>query len=146
MLERSINVLIWERMRQDNEARLKAAQHLVDEGNGHGFYEMAQRYKDGLRVLRNSEEAIRYYKKAAEKNHAGACLELAKLYLQGNMLMGINRDLSEAKKYAKKGSNCDIKAFTDIPNYSQEEAISESKALLQVIDYAEKMQSPVRRF
>lgn len=139
-MEQNINQIIWERLRQDNYNRLMNASNLMQIGNGHGYYEMAKRHANGWCVEIKPDLALSYYRTAAEKGHAGACVELAKLYLQGDKLSHLKQDIDLAKYFATLGANTNEDLFSSIEGYDQKMLISEAKTLLQVVEYVKSTQ------
>lgn len=143
-MEDKLSQMMWERLRQDNETRLRNAQTLMGQpgvNQGHGYYEMAQRYRHGWGVPTNPGQAINYYENAAKLGHAGACVELTRLYLQGNQLMKINSNLDQAREFAQTGANADPNKYNNIPGYNQAEFIEQANGLLKIVEYSEKNSS-----
>jgi TPR repeat protein len=126
------------------ENRIRTAQRLCEAGNARGQYEMATRYRYGWGVPQNQQQALNLYKMAAERGldaHAGACYELVRLYLHGDILMGIKKNIAAAAYYAKLGANADPNVYnyseyhgSATADYDQRRYIEESVYLLRVIE------------
>ncbi len=59
-------------------------------------------YEKGLGVDNDDREALKWYRKAAEKNHAQAQYHLGNMYENGR---GVAEDLNEAKSWYRKAAN-----------------------------------------
>lgn len=125
------DLLIWQQINQDRTARIKVAQSLCEQNDPRGQFDMAACYRHGWGVRYNIEYSIFLYDQAARQGHAGACYELARLYLQGNTLIGVSKDLNKAEEYADL-IPLDTKEF-DRPGYSQAEYIEQLNSLKKVI-------------
>jgi hypothetical protein len=78
---------------------LKIIQEEKDENKiAEAKYDMAQSHRYGWAVPVNSEKSLSFYKAASNLGHAKAAYELARLYIQGNVLMGVEKDLQKAKE------------------------------------------------
>jgi hypothetical protein len=109
----------------DSEQRVKQARLLLKKNpkDPRANYVLAQHYEAGWGGLNiNCSRAEKFYRIAAEQNHAGACYELAYLYAQGNALRKIRKDLalSELKEL-------------DTLYYQQEEGSRKCGLLLETI-------------
>lgn len=140
-MENDINEYMWKKIQQDNDMRLTIAMNLMQAGNGHGYYLMAQRYKFGWKVAKDAEKALTFYKEAANKHHAGACVELAKFYLLGCEEMSIEKNLEIAANFGNQGIQADPDAYKDIENYDQKSNISEASLLIRAIKHEETKSS-----
>jgi len=132
-MNETIHSFMWKRIQQDNEIRNTAAKKSCEMGNPHGQYQMATRYRHGWGVEINCDKSIELYKKAAENGHAGACYELARLYLQGNVVMGFGQDVSKAKLYANLGTDAAEEKYS-CEGYDQKHYINESQKLFVLIN------------
>jgi TPR repeat protein len=63
--------------------------------------QIGNRYKTGEGVVKNYEEAVNWYRKAAEQGFAGAQNNLAVMYEEG---LGVPRDYSEAAKWYRRAA------------------------------------------
>lgn len=98
---------------------------------------MGLRYRYGWwRVTMDPQKGINLLKKAAkhEQTHAGACYELASLYLHGNVLEGVSQSFTKALKYAKRGAEANINLFKDIQKYSQKDMVKQNQSLIETIE------------
>lgn len=62
---------------------------------------IGNRYKEGEGVVKNYEEAVKWYRKAAEQGYAGAQNNLAVMYEKG---LGVPKDDSEAAKWYQRAA------------------------------------------
>ena len=74
------------------------------------------------------ERSIYYFKQAGEQGHAGACYNLARLYLYGD---DVDEDLDQAKYYA--GKPIETESY-DTEYYRQERYVEMVEAIRRVID------------
>ena len=143
ILFKSASQLMWERAAEDTKTRLKNADQLARNENAIGLYDLAQCYRYGWGLNVNYQNSLELYKRAAEKGHAGACYELARLYLQGNILMGINKDFEVANNYIQLGIGKNKQKILDFdtPNYKQAEYISQLENLSKVLTSLRQMEN-----
>jgi TPR repeat protein len=75
------------------------------QGNAEAQFEIGKRYENGSGVSTNAEEAVKWYKLAAEQGHTGAQLDLGKCYYLGK---GVAKNDVEAIKYFRlaAGQGC----------------------------------------
>ncbi len=133
---------ILERMAQDVSFRVRNNQELIrTKGNepiaAVAKYDMAQCYRHGWGVSINYKESIKLYDESAKMGHAGACYELARLYLQGHTLMDIKIDLSLSEYYSKLGlDKCQkIGSDMDFLNYKNSDYVPQLNGLLKTIEF-----------
>ncbi len=101
------------------------AQYLLAMFSQHGWYTIRQDIKYMLTL----------YEKAAAQGHAGACLELTKLYIDGYPnIIPKNYDLAE--KYARLGSSAENSTRFDLETktFKQSTAIDECTTYIQAIE------------
>jgi len=119
--------MIWRKISQNTQDNLKMAYNLLEKNpkDAKALYILAIYHKDGRGVKQNPHQARRYYQQAAEQGHAGACYELARAYLEGNSLLGVDHpNFDLAKKYADKGIELGQgKTEFDNNNYNYKQAV-----------------------
>ena len=108
--------------------------------NAQTCYEKGFKYRYGWGgVEQDPAKGLRYFHHAAEQGHAGACYELARLYLQGNMLINITPNLERAKDYVNKGlERGRDKTEFDNASYCQKDFILQLEGLTSVVAACEK--------
>ena len=74
---------------------------LAEQGDGEAQFSLGLMYDTGDRVERNPEQAVHWFKKAAEAGIAGACLYLGMKYAFG---AGVNQDRAEAKYWYEQAA------------------------------------------
>jgi len=67
-------------------------------------YNLAMMYSKGIGVTQDLEQAVYWYRKAAEQKHAEAQLILAVIYTQGLKRIGVTQDLKKAVYWARKAA------------------------------------------
>ncbi len=81
-------------------------QNLPTEYDYEVSYLMAKAYQEGDEGIDiNLDNAIQYYKKAANANNVDACLELEKIYSKG---LGVKKNLKEARLWGNKAKKLSI--------------------------------------
>lgn len=87
-------------------------------GDADARYEMGNRYYSGIGAVKDLNEAVKWYKKAAHQGHAGAMYKMGVCYSKG--LGGLKKDYDQAVKLwtnaQKGGSREAAQALADIKN------------------------------
>ena len=122
-----------------SDSRIRNAQNLIKQDKAHGYYIMAMYFRYGWAGVHvDYNHALSMYEKAADKGHAGACYELARLYIQGNALMGVEKNSEKAAQYANK--ELDRNNIGNIDGYSQADYTEQLEGLKRVISSIPQMQ------
>ena len=94
----------------------KAFNLLIDTTNGNAgsgsMYKLGSYYKDGFGTSRDYNEALKWFRKAADRNSNDAMYALGEMYEKG---LGVEKDLEEASNWYKKAA--------DKGNYSAKRAL-----------------------
>ena len=135
--QKDVNERLKKRLEQDVVQELESARRwITDPSTPHyvkAAYILATHYRYGLCGTKADPELSRYYyMQAAERGHAGACYELARLHLQGHSFMGIEQDVGSAQKYANKGLK-ETEEFNTM-YYKQSNYRGQLEALCRVIE------------
>lgn len=129
-------MFMLQKLQQEMNLRLQKDQQAAQSGSAVGLYKMGIRFRYGWGVPKDYQEGLNLLKKAANhpETHAGACYELARLYLHGYELEGICQDFIEALNYAERGAKADPNSFQDIEGYNQEDMVKQSQSLIKTIE------------
>ena len=90
------------------------------------FYKMGECYKYGIRISHNNEKYMEYMELASQYEHAKACYEMIKIYID-------KKEYDIAQKYVDV-----IKKMTQLHDYNKENNINEVLMMEKVI-YAYKI-------
>jgi TPR repeat protein len=113
--------------------KIMSDEHASEAEKVQAAYVLAIHHKAGWGGATIDENlSMSYYKKAAEKGHAGACYELARNYFFGNVLIGIKRDLNMAEYYINCGFKDNTIAY-DTSFYKQAHQQKLLEGFLEVI-------------
>lgn len=85
-----------------NDDQREAVSESYDNEKLDQIYAKAEKYRWGVGVNKNNEEAAKYYLLAAEHNHIKSQMALARLFIDG---YGVNQNYGEAIKWYKAASN-----------------------------------------
>jgi len=80
---------------------LPAVRDNAAKGRAWAQADLGSLYEDGLVVEQNDEEAVRWYRLAAEQGYAGAQTNLGVLYANGR---GVEPDLDQAIKWLRRAA------------------------------------------
>lgn len=124
--------LLWKTRSQGTQETLTAvnAALKINPNDANALFRLGFYYKQGRGVKQDVHEARRCYSKAAEQGHAEACYELAMSYMKGNSLLGIDKNIDTAKKYADMG----LERGKDKGFERQKSYYSQLKALREVME------------
>jgi len=75
--------------------------NLVHQGDAEAQYELGRRYYDGEGVAKDTLEAVKWFRKAADQGHAFAQTGLGRCYRDG---LGVKKDAIEAMKWFRKAA------------------------------------------
>lgn len=85
-----------------SSANLGATRARASGGDGNAAYELAEHYADGAGVQRDYEQAMTWFRQAAEKGNASAEWKLGLGYLKG---VGVPEDDSQAAEWFRRAAN-----------------------------------------
>src|SRR5262249_26629831 len=88
----------WQLVSTPETEEIKAK---AEAGDAASQYELGTRYQNGDGVEKNYAEAVKWFRKAAEKNYAPAQRDLGESYYYG---LGVERDYAEAVKWYRKAA------------------------------------------
>ena len=74
----------------------------VEQGDAQAQYELASRYENGDGVRKSIDDALKWYRKAAENGHAGAQVDLGWFYQNGQYT---EKDVKQAVDWYAKAAN-----------------------------------------
>ena len=92
-----------EKHRRDAEPEeVKELRRLAEQGDGVAqWYIFGWHYANGRDVIQNDEKAVKWYRRAAEQEHAVAQYDLGWMYQQGR---GVSQDSGEAVRWFRKAA------------------------------------------
>ena len=85
---------------KDYQKAFEYAKIAADAGDSLGEYNVGFCFEEGLSVSKNATEALRWYKKAAEKGNGDAMWKVGTFYHYGKG--NVNKDYKEAKRWYEK--------------------------------------------
>lgn len=87
--------------RGDHATALRLFQKLADQGMPGGYFGIGLMHFEGSGVPRNYDEALKWYRLAAEKEHYHAQFEIGAMYDTGT---GVRRDHAEAARWYRRAA------------------------------------------
>ena len=145
MIDANDTNALWSRIAQNSIMRNRWAEGLAEKNDPRGLHELAQVLRYGWGGYHvDYSRSFDLYMEAAKLGHAGAAYELTRLYLQGDCMMGIKKNIKAARECANlvlghPDANDVVKFNTNI--YSQEEFLDSLKSLYSVIGTIEKIEA-----
>ncbi len=134
--DRENSRMFWQSLAQTAKNDVQWALENLPKNEPRAQYLMATYLQHGWAMIRQDiKYALDLYEKAAVQSHAGACLELSKLYSKGySNIIPKNYDLAE--KYAQMGSHAEnsTRFNLETKTFTQAEAIRQCTLYIKVIE------------
>ena len=83
---------------EQDPVQLAEIRCLAEQGNAEAQFSLGFRYDEGEGVPRDSQEAVKWWRKAAEQGHDQAQFNLGDMYARGD---GVSEDKTEAMKWLR---------------------------------------------